>query len=211
VPEPPRLSTLRLRLRSRTRADLNANVTMDLDPEVYRYYDVHFSVRETAEHDSAALRKRIKSQIASGWPPEGFLWTVEWKEQPGFLGIIGLSPCPLTRSTALGFRLIRSVWGQGIATEAALAVLPYGFRSMKLPTIIALVHPENRRSQRVVAKIGMRCEGAVLVRQRSVLIGPQPSHANSNYSNKYICYLLDYAGYREDQIGISETRAGFDD
>jgi ribosomal-protein-alanine N-acetyltransferase len=51
--------------------------------------------------------------------------------------------------------LVRPYWGNGYATEAAQASLQYGFEHVKLEHIIALVHPENLASQRVIDKCGM--------------------------------------------------------
>jgi RimJ/RimL family protein N-acetyltransferase len=191
---PPHLSTSRLLLRPRTPADLNANLAMDLDPEIYAYYDVFFSVRKTAL-DPRALRKKIKSEIASGGPPRGSLWVVEWKDQPGFLGLIELFSWSVPVSTAISFRFVKSAWGQGIATEGAGAVLDFGFRVMNLPTIIALVNPANRRSQRVITKIGLRLDGEVRLAQHSVLTPSRSRHAGINYISKCIVYRLDRSDY----------------
>lgn len=49
--------------------------------------------------------------------------------------------------------------GQGYATEAAQAVLDYGFNQLNLHRIIATCQPENIPSYRVMEKIGMRREG----------------------------------------------------
>jgi len=163
---PPQLLTSRLLLRRRTLADLHANLAMDLDPQVYTNYDIHFNARNGAANPRA-LRKAIKSEIASGARGGRAVWVVQWRDQSGFLGLIELFAWTAPLSTAISFRFIKSAWGQGIATEAAAAVLDFGFRVMKLPTIIALVHPENRASQRVVTKVGMRLDGEVHLSQKS--------------------------------------------
>ncbi|MFA1781726.1 GNAT family N-acetyltransferase [Bacillus velezensis] len=49
--------------------------------------------------------------------------------------------------------------GKGYASEAARAVLAFGFNKMKLHRIIATCQPENTASHRVMEKIGMRREG----------------------------------------------------
>jgi RimJ/RimL family protein N-acetyltransferase len=173
---------------------------MDLDPEVYPYSEIGGRVR-TAPRDPIKLRQAIRSEIASETPQFGALWVIEWKHQPGFLGLVGLLPCPEPKSIALLFRLIRSAWGQGIATEAARAALEYGFCTMKLVDIVALVHPENSRSQRVVQKIGLRWDGLVLVRQRSILSTPLAISKDGSiprtlsYTNKFICYRVGRAEY----------------
>jgi RimJ/RimL family protein N-acetyltransferase len=54
----------------------------------------------------------------------------------------------------LGFHLRPSFWGQGLATEAALAVLEYAFSTLGIETIFAGHHPSNDASRRVLGKIG---------------------------------------------------------
>ena len=76
---PPYLATARLRLRPRRHDDIDAILEMDLDPEVYRYYEMLPSFQKIP--DPATLRESIKSQIKSGLPRDS--WVVEWKDQPG--------------------------------------------------------------------------------------------------------------------------------
>ncbi len=54
-----------------------------------------------------------------------------------------------------GWRLARSAWGHGYATEAALAVLRYGFDKVGLTEILAVTTKANLRSQAVMRRIGM--------------------------------------------------------
>jgi ribosomal-protein-alanine N-acetyltransferase len=46
-----------------------------------------------------------------------------------------------------------------VATEAAQAVLEHGFRTLGFDPIVAVTHPDNRASQRVLEKLGFRSEG----------------------------------------------------
>ncbi|EFC85085.1 GCN5-related N-acetyltransferase [Parafrankia sp. EUN1f] len=78
-----------------------------------------------------------------------------------FLGFAGLAHVPPFLAEAgpdpeLGWRLKRSAWGQGLATEAAVAARDDAFRRLGLPEMISIIHPENVRSQRVAVKLGMR-------------------------------------------------------
>ena len=52
--------------------------------------------------------------------------------------------------------MLRAVWGRGLATEAARALLGYGAAAHGLQRIIATVAPDNQASQRVLAKAGMQ-------------------------------------------------------
>ena len=56
----------------------------------------------------------------------------------------------------LGYRLLRSAWGRGYATEASKACLEWGFQEAGLDTIIGRVARANTASIRVLEKVGMR-------------------------------------------------------
>jgi len=173
---PPYLQTARLRLRPRCRDDIDAILEMEIDPDIYRYSDLRPHLLTTAP-DRGAHRKALRQEIRSGSPRD--FWIIEWKDRPGFLGLIGLTPTspgikglPVQEGTTyLVFRLIKSAWGQGIATEAAQAILDYGFRVLMCPMIAAFSHVENGRSGKVLEKLGMGECGRIVVPQQS----PQPS------------------------------------
>ena len=144
--------TLHLQLRPRTLADLDANLAMDLDPRVHRY--IFAKAPDPDRH-----REEIRARITSGWPPTGGIWAVERRDAPGFLGWCGLFPLGHSGLIEIGYRYVPAAWGQGIASEAAAAVLDHGFRQLGLDPIVAVTHPDNRASQRVLTKIGLRPSG----------------------------------------------------
>jgi RimJ/RimL family protein N-acetyltransferase len=150
------MTTERLRLRPRTMADLEACVAMDLDPEVRRF------IYGSTPPDPEELRAQLRTRIAGGWPAEGGIWVVEWRDAPGFLGWCGLFPLEASGLIEIGYRYVQSAWGQGIATEAARAVLDHGFRDLGFDPIVGVTHPGNRASQRVLAKIGLIACGRAL-------------------------------------------------
>lgn len=151
-PVQPLLHTERLRLRPRTLDDLDANLAMDLDPEVGRYIFAE-------PPDPAIWRDRIAAQIRGGWPPVGGIWAVEWQDRPGFIGWCGVFPLVHSGLTEIGYRYTRETWGQGVASEAARAVLDHGFRVLAIDPIVGVTDPANRASQRVLAKIGLEPVG----------------------------------------------------
>jgi RimJ/RimL family protein N-acetyltransferase len=55
----------------------------------------------------------------------------------------------------LGYDLRRDHWGQGFATEAAMAVKAHALGALQLPRLVSLVRSGNRRSARVAEKLGM--------------------------------------------------------
>lgn len=62
-------------------------------------------------------------------------------------------------SARLTYEVARELWGKGIATEAARAVLGYGFDTVGLNRVDAYCREGNAASQRVLEKVGMRYEG----------------------------------------------------
>jgi RimJ/RimL family protein N-acetyltransferase len=193
---PPCLATARLRLRPRRREDIDAILQMDLDPEVYRYSEMLPSI-PLKNPDPATLRERIRSQIKSGSPRD--FWVVEWKNQPGLLGLAGLCDNPAGKETnVLGFRFVRTAWGHGIASEAAQAILDYGFRVLKCPAVVAFSRTENWRSRRVLEKIGMKHDTVAVIEPRSLLSAPQsPAPVRvSNFLNIKCSTGIKYLGYR---------------
>jgi RimJ/RimL family protein N-acetyltransferase len=54
--------------------------------------------------------------------------------------------------------LTKRAWGQGYATEAAIAIKDYATKHLGLSRIVALIHPANTKSERVALKIGLRYE-----------------------------------------------------
>jgi ribosomal-protein-alanine N-acetyltransferase len=74
------------------------------------------------------------------------------------IGTVNLEIDPETRSAMIGYALGRLWWSQGLATEAALAVLTWGFEVLALVRIWASTDSRHVRSQRVLEKLGMQRE-----------------------------------------------------
>lgn len=63
------------------------------------------------------------------------------------------------KNAAVGYCFGKSAWGQGYATEAATAVIKFGFEQLGLHKIFATCDVENIGSARVLEKSGMKKEG----------------------------------------------------
>jgi len=211
MPLPPCIETGRLRLRPRRLEDIDAIVEMDLNPDVYRHRHMRAET-SMATPDETALRNSARSEILSGSPPDS--WAIEWKDRKEFLGLAGLMDTPQgivgfpykPGTFFLAYRLAKGAWGRGVATEAARAILDYGFRSLNCQEVMAFSHVENIRSRRVLEKIGMTLIGKVDPPQKSAPAKQENPEArklerverdNLNTAGRqpavYLCYRLDRA------------------
>jgi RimJ/RimL family protein N-acetyltransferase len=137
-------------LRPRRLSDTDACIAMDHEPEVTRFVDGPWG-------DPAAHRAFIETRTRGPYPEGLGYWTVSLRPEPErFLGWVLLIPENAAGpEVEIGWRLRRAAWGQGLATEAAGALLEYGFGTLKLARIIADIHPENAGSRRVAEKLGL--------------------------------------------------------
>ena len=58
----------------------------------------------------------------------------------------------------IGYRFVREYWGQGLASEAAIACRDYGFKKLNLNRLISIIEKENTDSIKVAKKVGMILE-----------------------------------------------------
>src|SRR6266851_1192554 len=143
------IETARLRLRPRTLDDLEAIVAMDTDPEVLRYLG--------GPLDPVAHRTEVRGNIVDG--TDYLRWAIEWLDRPGFLGQCGTRPCHLPGTTELTWRLVRDAWRQGVASEAAAAMLAHVRAERGAGPVVAFIHPDNAGSQGVARKLGLSPAG----------------------------------------------------
>ena len=149
------LETNRLRLRARTLDDLEAILAMDADSEVRRFIG--------GPPDPITQRIEVHKNLVLGLPRFEWRWAVEWRDQPGFLGQIGLKPCHLPDCSELTWRLVRRAWGQGIATEAVGAMLDHARAELGVRALVAFIEAGNRASRRVAEKMGLQPAGETLL------------------------------------------------
>jgi len=102
-------------------------------------------------------------------------WAMELKLESNCIGYCGLVPFDTgpdseSKVAEIGWRIARSQWGRGLATEAARSVLDYGFNELRLERILATVQLHNRASQRVAEKLGMIRQKTILRNHREVLL-----------------------------------------
>jgi RimJ/RimL family protein N-acetyltransferase len=81
----------------------------------------------------------------------------------GYCGLFFFPDLDGKPEVEIGYRLARSAWGQGYATEAARAVRDYAFDTLAIRRLIAMIDPSNAASIRVAEKLGMRYEKNILL------------------------------------------------
>jgi RimJ/RimL family protein N-acetyltransferase len=159
------LETERLRLREPTDADVDALAAALADPDVMRYIG---DGRPRSADDAV----RWVDNDRRGWQLDGFSkFVVVRRDDERVIGRVGLSawdPATWAHGTRadlgpgseieLGWTLLRDAWGRGYATEAAVAVRDWALHDMRIPSLISLIHPDNKRSQAVARRLGERYE-----------------------------------------------------
>ncbi|WP_037559233.1 GNAT family N-acetyltransferase [Spirillospora albida] len=143
--------TQRLLLRQWRDTDREPFAAMNADPHVMEHFPAPLS-----RTDSDALADRAAAAIErDGWG----LWALEIIETGAFIGFTGLNvpayDAPFMPATEIGWRLARTAWGHGYATEAARAALAYAFGELALEEVVSFTTTGNHRSRAVMERIGM--------------------------------------------------------
>ena len=128
------------------------------DPEVMRFGDGVQTQEWVRSWISTCLERYHQTW---GFGP----YAVVKKQSQELMGYCGLFYFPDVGGqpeVEIGYRLRRSAWGQGMATEAALAVRDYAFHSLGIQRLIALIDPANTASIRVAEKLGMQYQKDVM-------------------------------------------------
>lgn len=83
------------------------------------------------------------------------------KNRKILIGRVGLGHFirSVTQSSFVGYALFNPYWGQGYAHEALTALIDIAFKDHKLHRIAAGIEPDNKRSIKLVKKLGFRKEG----------------------------------------------------
>lgn len=152
------LETERLRLREFRAEDHDDVHAYASDAKVARFMDWG---PNTPEITAEFLGRQLKSQET--WPRPDVSLAMELKATGAMIGSIRLWLVDATNRTAeMGYSLGRPYWRQGLATEAATAMLDAGFAAMNLHRVVATCNVRNRGSWGVMRKLGMRREGRFL-------------------------------------------------
>lgn len=144
--------TPRLVIRHFSKNDLEDLAALLADPEVMRFSS---SGPLTKNQVEGYLRNRLLNSYAQ----DGFgLYALVHKKDQCFIGYAGLLLQLIDgeKKVELGYRLMPNYWGQGFATEAALAVCNYAFDTLHLEELISIIESKNVRSVNLAKRIGMQ-------------------------------------------------------
>ena len=149
---PLELHTRRCVLRQWQDSDFEPWARMNADPEVRRYFPEVLDAEQ-----AGAEARRCRDAIAQrGWG----MWALEIPGEFQFAGFVGLQvphfDAPFVPAVEIGWRLARTAWGRGLATEAARAALDFAFDRLALAEVIAMAVPANAASRRVMDRLDMR-------------------------------------------------------
>jgi RimJ/RimL family protein N-acetyltransferase len=154
-----KLTTDRLFLRHFHILDVEPMVQVFGDAEVMRFGD--------GTKNKDWIQNWLLSCLERYYQTWGFgPYTVVEQSSQTVIGYCGLFYFPEIDGQSeveVGYRLVRSAWGQGYATEAAQAVRDYAFSVLGLKRLIAIIDPSNLASIRVAEKLGMTFEKEVML------------------------------------------------
>lgn len=148
----PVLETARLVFHRFTREDIGLLAELHSDPEVQRFLGGEWSPSMTRK----TLERLVRDDEEVGYS--------KWKaylRDGTFVGRAGIQPFPREgpdrgRENELGYAFKKAFWGQGFATEAAIALVDWFFTNTAHDHLLAMTTVNNHTSKKVLQKIGMR-------------------------------------------------------
>ncbi len=141
----------RLGFRAYTPDDIDPIAAINSDKSVMEFFEKPMTAEDTLDF----IRRQEEQLRLNGY----CFFVTELIESQMVLGSIGLGyrdyPSPMRPFVDVGWRLKKSEWGKGYATEGAKACLAFGF-AMGIPEIFAITPVINKPSERVMQKCGMQ-------------------------------------------------------
>lgn len=145
------LHTQRLTLEPFADVHLDGLYAMNRLPEVMRFIT---GEPETREQTQAAI-----DRVKGFWQLWGYSW---WALRDQASGRVAGAAClqhldrDRNQPHELGWRLHPDFWGQGLASEAGRCIAHFAFDTVGAPELVAIRHPNNQASERVMLRLGMR-------------------------------------------------------
>jgi ribosomal-protein-alanine N-acetyltransferase len=121
------------------------------DPRVLRH------IGDAKPWPEQRVRRFVEAGIEKARTRGWVLWPVIHRDDAELIGFCGFGD-GFAPDVEIGWRLRPEYWGRGLATEAARAVMDYGFHTWGFPRLISVAQPANLASIRVMEKLGMTYE-----------------------------------------------------
>lgn len=173
------IETKRLRLRLWTDADLEPYYAINRDQKVIEFLPGSLTHQEIKDF----FHKQNQQCLNKGF----MLWALEEKQTKRLMGFVGLNQVPFeawfTPAVEIGWRLGSQFWGQGFATEAAMACLQHAFLNCRLDKVVAFTTVNNHRSRAVMRRCAMQ-----RVQKGDFL---HPNLPAKHHLAKHVLYALD--------------------
>ena len=175
----------RLGFRNWRNEDLEEFAKLNSDKQVMEHFPKAFSEKEV---------ELFIDKLKGHFDKNGFTYyATEILETKEFIGMVGLAlqdyKSIFTPAIDIGWRLKRSAWGKGYATEGANRCLEYGFNKLAINRIISICTVSNKKSENVMRKIGMTFIGHF----------NHPEMNNYPEYEKHVCYEINST---ETKIGV---------
>lgn len=148
----------RLGFRNWQDSDLDAFAAMNADADVMEFFP------NTLTHESS---QKLMQRLSQEFEEKGYTYfavdTLDAGECIGFIGLVYQTyEAPFTPCVDIGWRLAKSFWGKGYATEGAKRCLKYAFKTLNLEEIYAVATAINLPSIHIMEKIGMEQAGTFI-------------------------------------------------
>ncbi len=143
------IETERLILRPFREKDLEDEFSIAGYPDTMSFYPRAYTKEEVAE----IIKKNIRTFETSGYG----LFAVMDKHSGEYLGDCGITIQIIDgeEEFEVGYRIRKEYWGQGLAAEAARAVVKYGFKKLRLKKLCSYMAKDHYQSKRIAEKAGM--------------------------------------------------------
>ena len=160
-----------------------------------RFFHEYSTDPHVAPSAGWAPHSKMKDSLSmlSDFAKDGGVWAIVDKLTNRMIGMIGLVDDPKRNNPKvkmLGYALHENYWGQGMASEAARAVVDFGFEVQNLDMISAYVYTYNNKSKNVLANCGFRLEG--VLRKATI------SYLDEQYLDE-ACFSLTKQEYLKDR------------
>jgi RimJ/RimL family protein N-acetyltransferase len=188
------LITERLILREFMEQDWPAVLAYQTDPLYLRYYEW---TGRTPEEVWAFVGMFLAHQQAQ--PRIKFQLAVTLKSDNQLIGNCGIRmDRPGAHQADIGYELAPQHWGLGYATEAARAIVAFGFEQLRVHRIWSWCVADNTGSARVLEKLGMRLEGRLR----------ENEHYKGRWWDTLMFGMLEPEWRAQNQNRVAERRAG---